>query len=516
MKNLWIYVMAVVAMMTACKKDHSNYDYKTGEKITVKGIESSYTLISELDRLTLTPEVSSTEPNAQFEYLWGIYETNVQGSAPVLDTLAKTKDLNYLIKQAAKGWVLVYRVTNKTTGYSQYINVPVNVVTEFTRGWYVAKDDGTQSDLDLFLTPTGIVPTGKRENLYSTINGSKLPGQANLLSFLSAYKSTVTGTLGNTRTLVLSTDKDVATVNVNTLKKIFTLDNLLFDAPTVKGPCQVFPGGGSAYYMINGGNVHSIVNISANIGKFGGRFLKDASNTPYSVSKYFMSNTSSNAYFFDETSSTFFGIGSGYGTALSSISDVTGTSMSASNNNQKLLYMGLKSATYLPSPALRYIFTGCAVFQDKSNSSNKTLSNIDIDGYTMKLNNTSLTTADQLYNGANMTLMYGQENLMYFSVGGNQVWSRNLSNNFEKLEYTVPAGEQITFIRHKTGTETNYAYNYIMVATKINGTYKIRLFNKASGSISGNPVATLEGTGAAKDILYISPSVSESTNTIQW
>ena len=514
MKNLWIFMMVVAAMMTACKKDHSNYDYKTGEKITVKGIETSYTLISELDRLNLTPEVSSTEPNAQFEYLWGIYETNVQGSAPVLDTLAKTKDLNYLIKQAAKGWVLVYRVTNKTTGYSQYINVPINVVTEFTRGWYVAKDDGMQADLDLFLTPTSIVPTGKRENLYSTINGAKLPGQANLLSFLSAYKSTVTGTLGNTRTLVLSTEKDMATVNVNTLKKIYSLDNIMFETPPAKGPCYTFLGS-SAYYLINGGNVHTIVNNSANIGKFGGKFLKDASNTPYNLSKYYISNTLSNAYFFDETSSSFFAIGNGYGTALSAISDVTGTAMSATNTNQKVLYMGLKSATYLPA-SFRYVFTGCALFQDKSSPSTKTLANIDIDNFSMKFTNAAINVTDQLFNGANMTLLYGQENLMYFSVAGNQVWSRNLSNNFEKLEYTVPAGEEITFIRHKTGTETNYAYNYIMVGSKINGTYKIRMFNKASGSISGGPVATLEGTGTAKDILYISPSVSESTNTIQW
>ena len=515
MKNLIIYFIAMVAMMSSCKKDQSNYDYKDHEKITVTGIESSYTLISELESLNLKPEVTSTDPNANFEYLWGIYETNVQGSVPVLDTLAKTKNLNYLIKQAAKGWVLVYRVTNKNTGYSQYINVPVNVVTEFTRGWYVAKDDGTDTDLDLFLTPTSIVPTGKRENVYSSINGSKLPGQANLLSFLTGYKSTVTGVLGNTRTLALSTDKDMATVNVNTLKKIYTLDNIMFDTPPVKGPCYTFLGSG-AYYLINGGNIHSIVNNSPNIGKFGGRFLRDASNNPYQLSKYFMSNNSGNAYLYDETSSSFFAIGSGYGTALSSISDVTGTAMSATNTNQKVLFMGIKSATYLPSPALRYTFAGCAVFQDKTNPSNKTVSHVEMDLFTMKFTNTSLTSADKLYSAAHITMPFGQENILYFSIGGNQVWSRNLSNNFEKLEYTVPAGEEITFIRHKNGTEVNYAYNYIMVGSKINGTYKIRMFNKSSGSITGNPIVTLEGTGAAKDVLYISPSVSEFTHNIQW
>jgi len=55
-----------------------------------------------------------------------------------------------------------------------------------------------------------------------------------------------------------------------------------------------------------------------------------------------------------------------------------------------------------------------------------------------------------------------------------------------------------------------------MVGTKVGSNYKIRLFNKASGSISGAPVATIEGTGIARDVLYISPSVSESSYTIQW
>ena len=42
--------------------------------------------------------------------------------------------------------------------------------------------------------------------------------------------------------------------------------------------------------------------------------------------------------------------------------------------------------------------------------------------------------------------------------------------NSEQLQYTVLAGETITFIRHRkatgTGAEAAYAYNYVMIGTK--------------------------------------------------
>ena len=515
MKNLFLYMLIFTAALFGCKKDKSNYDYKALEKITITGISNNYTVISEKEGLNITPEVTSTDPDAQFEYLWGIYETNAQGYIPVLDTIAKTKNLNYLIKQPAKAWVVVFRVTNKHTKYTQYFNSTINVVTEFTRGWYVAKDDGTQSDLDLFLTPINIVPNSKREDIYSFVNGAKMPGKANLLSFITAYKSTVTGSLANTRTLVMSTDKDMATVNVNTLKNIYTSNDIFFEPPAAKGPYLMFPGA-SAYYVINGGTLHTIVTSSLNVGKFGGRFLRDANNSPYNISKYYMTNSSSNGYFFDETSSSFVGVASGFGTSVSSLTDVAGTSMSATNTNQKVLYMGLKSFTYLPAPAYRYTFTGCVLFQDKTNPSIKTLAHADLDQLTIKLTNSPVLATEKLYNSSNHTLLYGEENIMYFSVNNNEVWSRNLSNNFEKLEYAAPADEEITFIRHKASTAANYAYNFIMVGTKVGSNYKIRMFNKASGSINGEPAFTLEGTGIARDVLYISPSIAESSYSIQW
>lgn len=511
MHKKYLFPILIFAFaISGCLKDHSNYNYLDKEVITISGIESSYTVISSRDRLTLNPTAKSTDPNADFDYLWGIYETNVQGYAPILDTLAKTKDLDYLVNQPAKSWVLVYRVTNKKSGYSAFVTSTINVVTEFTRGWYVAKDDGTNSDMDLFLTPNSIVPEGVNENVYSKVNGHKLNGQADFLSFLSSYKSKVTGKLGNTRTLIMSTNGNIALMDINTLKEIRTVDNVLFVAPEVKKPSLIF-NGSSAYYFINDGQLHTIYNMSANDGRFGARVMINSNNDEYRLSKYFLSYWIADPLLFDETSSSFFSMSMGYGSLMTAISDDTGTEMPAKNNNKTLLYMGVKA----PSVP---VIDGIAIFQDKDDPSLKILSRISKARSVNKIKiiNDTLSTSDMLYNATNYTVLNGDEDLLYFVVG-NEVWSRNLSNNFEKLEYTIPAGEEFTYIRHKKYTsESSFAFNFIMIGTKVGNKYKVRMFEKSSGSIVGEPKVILEGEGIARDVYYISPSVSETTNTLTY
>ncbi|UKJ08556.1 PKD-like family lipoprotein [Solitalea lacus] len=506
MKKLYtVFSLAMIFIIASCSEDIGNYEYSPVEVITIKGIDNSYTKLSGVERITLDPEVSTTANDADFEYFWGIYETNVQGYAPKIDTIAKTKALDYLIKQPAKGWVLVFRAKNKKTGYFQYVTSSVNVVTQYTRGWYVVKDDGTQTDVDLFKNPTNIIPETKVENVFSLVNGKKLNGKASLFSFLTAYKSSVTGVLGNTRALFVVSDNDATVVDINTFKEIRGFNSLFYESPSNKAPNFV-TFASQANYFVNDGQVYAIYTMSANTGQFGVRKMRDNLNTPYKVSKYFMTYGFSDPIFFDETSSSFISSGA-TGNMVNAVSDAAATKMKANNNNKKLLFMGNKNT----AP-----FSGYAVFQDKTDPNLKILSSITPALPNLTIINDTLKVADKLYNATNYTLLQGDENMLYFTVG-NQVWSRNLSNKFEQLQYTVPAGEEITFIRHRkytgSGAEAPYSYNYVMVGTKIGANYKVRMFTKTSGNLSANPVFTLDGTGSVGDVIYISPSISESTYT---
>lgn len=513
MKQIYIGLFfGVAALFASCKKDKGNYDYKPNEEIRVSGIESVYNVVSEKDKLEIKPTIESNDANAEFDYLWGIYETNVQGYAPVLDTIGRTKDLNYAIKQPAKAWVLVYRVTNRKTKYAKYINVTINVGTEFTRGWYVLKDDGTKSDLDLFLSSSATTLTETKENVFSLINGNKLDGKARMINLFSSYKSDVTGISANTKALFMTTDKDVSAINVNTMKQIHNMNSLFFETPSPIAPRSTFFAS-QAYYLINAGQMFSIGTMSPNTGVFGGRKLRDAVNSPYYLSDYFFTSYYGDPCLFDETSSSFVTLANASGATLTNMTDVAGTAMPAVNNNKRTLFIGFKSATYIPAPVYGYTTTGYGVFQDKTNTAVKILTQMDMDKVKLKLTNDTLKISDKIYNASMYTLLDADENMIYF-VLNNQVWSRNLSNKFEQLQYAPPAGEVVTFIRHKKYTVASdlaFNYNYVMIGTQSGTDYKVRMFKKSSGNLDVTPALTLTGKGTVKDVIYVAPSVSETT-----
>jgi hypothetical protein len=502
MKTIRIYILLLIPLLViSCYKDLGNYEYTGNEVITITGIEASYNKVSMEDKITLDPAVTSSVPGATFEYFWGIYETSVQGSAPKLDTIARTKSIDYLVTQPAKAWVLVFGAKNTKTGITEFATSTINVITQFTRGWYVLKDNGITTDLDLFLTPDNITPTERKDNVFSLVNGRSLQGKAGILGFYSTYKSTVTGALGNTRAMFLVTDADASVVNINTVREIRDFNNLFYETPSVKAPGAVTIGS-AALHFLNDGKVHSLYSMSSNIGVFGMYQLRDASNSQYNLSKYFLSGVVFDPYFFDQTSSSFVSAG-GATSMLSSVTSTAASSMSSNNNNKRALYMGLR--TFSP-------FAGSAVFEDKTDPSLKILSVLSGSRTAFVIVNDTLQPSQKLYTASRYT-MNQDEAMMYF-VTDNEVWSRNLANQFEQLQFTPPSGEEITFIRHRKYTvsaDAPFNYNYVMVATKSGGNYKVYMFTKTAGNLSSEPAFVLQGTGSVGDVIYISPSVSEFT-----
>lgn len=493
-----------ILLISSCYKDHGNYLYNAPEEITVSGIEGTYDKVSLVDKLTIDPTVTSTDPGAKFSYWWGIYETAVQGSAPKVDTIGRAKALDYLVTQPAKGWVLVFGAKNENTGVSKIVTAGVNVITQFTRGWYVMKADGGKTDVDLFITPSGIAPGSKMENVFSLVNNRKLDGEASLFGFYSNYKSDVTGKLGNTRALFILSGKDASVVDINSFREIHSIDGLFYETPAVKLPGSISEGA-QANYFVNDGRLHSIYSMAANAGLFGGVQLRDDNNTPYRLSRYFLTYYNGNPFFFDELSASFVSA-TGTGTVLSPVTDAEGTQMPANGNNKELLFMGVKST----SP-----YTGVALLRDKTDPSIKILSTITPSNYALKIENDTLEATDNLYQAERFALIVADENILYFSKGS-EVWSRNLSNGAEQLQFTAPAGEAVTFIRHRkySGSVTDelpFYYNYMLIGTTSAGKYKVRVFSKTSGNLAANPDFTMEGSGSVGDVIYIAPRINNYT-----
>ena len=101
MKLLYkLLLLVAVFQFFSCKKDTTTISYAEKEVIRVKGMDDIYP-INIGQKLNIDPQVTSNK-DADFDYVWGIYETNVQGYTPVLDTIGHSKQLDYTIIQPAK------------------------------------------------------------------------------------------------------------------------------------------------------------------------------------------------------------------------------------------------------------------------------------------------------------------------------------------------------------------------------------------------------------------------------
>lgn len=503
MKPLHILMFSMIVILSSsCYKDKGNYDYSPLEKITITGINNFYERLSMDEKISISPTVNSSLPDADFEYTWGIYDPNVPLIAPAkkMDTIGRDLNIDYQVIQTAKPWILYFSAKNKKTGLTASTTAALNVVTQFTTGWYVAKDEGDKTDIDFFTVAANEnVPEKRLSNIFSERNGRKLDGKAGSFCFVTNFQSPDNGSMVDTRALFLTSDRDVSVTSVNTLKELGNYNNLFYSAPAVRRPGFITLGT-LAYYFLNDGKMHSIYSFSPNEGKFASVQMRDNANTPYQLSKYFISGTSAKPYFFDEISSSFLST-SPTNTVMTPVVDGKESKMSANNNNKKLIYMAQKTQ----SP-----FTGYAIFQDKTDASLRHL--VAITGAPTAINMVPqvLSTSDKIYNATKYALNDSDEDIIYFVIG-NQVWSRNLSNKFEQIQYKASADEEITFIRHRKYTKAPYTYNFIMVGIKKGSNYKVLMFSKSSGNLSAAPSMVLEGQGSASDAIFITPSVVNGT-----
>lgn len=512
MKYIYTYVsILLLIMLNSCAKDKGNYDYSESERIEVKDMEARYAAVSLQDTLRIFPKATSNK-EGELEYCWGILKGP---SNAELDTIAKTADLNYYVEEDAKTWSLVLQVKNKKTGYTHYQSATLEVSTRFTRGWYVLKDDGSNADLDLFLTPKNYQIGDVVEDVYSFVNGKKLEGKASFMSFSTALQTDVLipGTFAPTRSFFISTNNDIKALSINTLKDVRDKENFFLAGPqTINGGTATF-NSGNAIFAFNALQLYSIGTSGPNFGRFGNRVMYDATNRPYTLSKYMISNTNGDPILFDDQNSSFVTLGNGSGSTLTVLGNVKDNGINTSNNNQRALYLGYKNFEYLPSPNFYYKTQGYAILEDKTDPSIRSLCFLDKDKLALTIKKESIEPSSKLYNGYMHSLLSGDENIMYF-VNNNNIYSRNLSNANEQLQFAVPSSEEVTFIKHLKFSETSnpgYNFNYVIVGTKIGSTYKVRMFNKASGNLNLSPDQTITGQGTARGIIYIAPTVTEYT-----
>jgi hypothetical protein len=138
--------------LTSCYKDLGNYSYHSINQVTFSNFDTinGYTTYFN-DTFKVTPTlVSSLNKNADsdYTYVWSYRLSSVLSSSA--DSLLSTgRNLNKLITLAPGSYILMYKVTDKTTGVTFQTKTTLLVSTAVYEGYLVLNDVGGKSRLDM-------------------------------------------------------------------------------------------------------------------------------------------------------------------------------------------------------------------------------------------------------------------------------------------------------------------------------------------------------------------------------
>lgn len=149
-----IYPLVALAL-TGCVSDEGNYIYQTLNEVKITDMQTSFEVLSKIDKLQIQPVVSGTltgEDDSKFEYEW-----YVCGDRHKHTTISKEKNLDWLVDLPAGSHYIYFVVKDKTTGMDKRQSVSVNVKTPYSTGFLILGDlpGENKMGLDMLTMPAG-------------------------------------------------------------------------------------------------------------------------------------------------------------------------------------------------------------------------------------------------------------------------------------------------------------------------------------------------------------------------
>lgn len=481
MKKLYIIAAALLAIATgACNKDNSTAGDHPLPEVKVAGLQTSYSVYTRQDILRINPEV---QDESRYDFFWTAFTTNfVQGNAPRPDTLARTKNLEYEVMLNPGQYILVFNVRDKKTSVTKLINMNMIVATLNMNGWYLLKENGSNTDLDF------IHKDGRIDNWMAFYNnGKSLEGKPLEAVFAPNFKMSVASTelFG---ALALVSDKDAAIIRVDNGKIMRTFDDMFFTKPAVRKPQSTFqPMNSFNLGLVNDGKSYCM--------NKGGLFAECAP-VPYQISR--ITAVGAMDIGFDEKTKSIFFFNGLYFNSL----PTTGNDLK--NMNADLIWIN----GYAGSRSV-----AMALFRDATGAGTLFKLNTSYPSLTNGSGSAPLVTAKQplpVAHGLMKASAIGgnyDADYIYYAVGNN-IYMTDIAGLQENLQVSLPAGEAVTCIQHikfpQPGTGVVNTLDFIAIASFSNGRYKVWLHKPSStGTIQPLAKPDFEGEGRVSTVIYM-------------
>lgn len=461
--------------ITACIDDKGNYDYLPVEAFDVQvksGIEEEY-IRDAMQKLEIIPEFGQPIDESEYEFCWYVYATPNPSKA---DTISWERNLSYVVTLGSGDYKLTYQVRNKRNGICTYKQVKLKVASIYNDVWVVAKDNGSETDLDVVTADGRVLP-----DVLAMVNeGQNLRGTAIKAGYINSYNYSYTDGEGNVVNkryvsgLVMMTSEEV---------KIYDMDNM----GQIKDYADCFfgpvPGGkpvwccayNSGYAMIINNRIY-VFNMS---GGFTGKFSEKAGLYKCGravVPPGFSSNT---FVFFDENTQSFLRLAG----SDERVTDVAERSEAARPCNNMGCDVGyIEDQFVFPNKP-----TGLALFRDEAEGKyySAELSADELSAGVNPLKTFAEVAADCKVGRAKVFAANQYVPTMYFGHPElkNELWSYDFTTRKEKKQLSLPAGEEIVYAKHvvaitKTVSPTEREYMSAMaVLTNTAGRWKLYILD---------------------------------------
>ncbi|MDR1273758.1 MAG: hypothetical protein LBK12_04335 [Odoribacteraceae bacterium] len=482
MKNKYILPLTatITLFLTGCFSDEGNYDYTEIIETTAPGIESSYNVVSLQDTLRIDPGLT---PGDAFEYLWILGHL----SPPHLDTIGRENVLDYPVKLKSGLYEIVLRATNLANGQPTYHRTSLSVVTPFSVGFYVLKDMGDHTDLDLHI-PTDDEPLS---NLLEKSDDGVMNGKPTSLgvTFDYSFNNPETNTNERAITLNICAGEEARIIRVDDMTTIYTNQEFFLGEVSTATPYYITHHGGGMVYVTSEGIFFNDLLMQGD-GKFG---IK----RPVTMGKAgYVPNPRSlvaapEIYFYDDLNHRFLGLEGSMGLIISGDDNVI---------PHELLYLGCNYA-------YRMMYQGYAIFQDRDVPGKRYLYQTMMASGVSFITGTAEINPSLKFNEATYFATNELDAFAIYFLHDNRLYMYDVNNGIEipLAPQGFPAGEEITYVSNRyyqNPADAEANFNYLAIATHQAGRYKIYLYNIVGGQPYGNPVRILEGEGKVAKMQY--------------
>lgn len=492
MRLLYIALFSL-ALFTACV-DSSEDVYGERLEIRVENIDSDIR-VNIGSPLSISPKIYPE--NRDYDCFWGIANKNNQYS--IIDTLSFERNLNYTVTLNTGSYTLRFCAKDKETGIFSYTEYNLSVETDMSTGWWVLKEKGNATDVDIFTDEKRIA------NVVESYNGRVLAGKPVDLAYTTNYFIFDSSTDKNVNNSVvfLASEEDLVAVDLFTGKVLRTYEDLFYELPAQRKIQGVFKGA-SDVHLIADGSLYTMP-ISRYSPYYRQFVIKHGGD--YQLSSYRVASGWCNPMLFDEKSSSFCIADRGASELLYGKPEA---SPSHSNLNMDLIYMGGRTTSSSGGE------NGYAILKVKGEEKYKlayidaTRTSSDLTASAANRHCIVLSMGD-LPNTLNLVksdiIAQNQDNDIMYFVNNNQVYSCHLETFDERLQSVeIPSGETITYMEYakfmQPYNDTSKWFDYLMIGTQNNNGYKLYLHPIQAGAIQP-AVKVFEGEGKVKRAIYI-------------